>query len=53
MPAGDKGGAVGLKPIKTTAIQAWQQLFHSLIVTDPPLLRQAKRLSASTRRRRG
>ncbi len=52
MPAGDKGGVVAVKPIKTSAMQAWQQLFHTLIVDNPKLTRDARRLAKSARRKR-
>ncbi len=52
MPEGDKGGVVGIQPIKTSAIQATQQLFHQLIVDNPKLTRDARKLAKFSRRKR-
>lgn len=53
MPAGDKGGVIGLKPPATRAIPMFQHLMHSLIVTNPKMTARARKLGAQARRKRG
>ncbi len=53
MPAGDKGGAIAIKPLTTHAITAWSQLVHSMRVTNTAILKRAKNQSYASRRGRG